>query len=115
MHGLAHQQPADVRPPLAVARGMGITITVGKLMMDAMRSHPENRTAFERQRGAQCQKIFHPLGSLVAAMRQQPVVAHADAPASGHPPQQQRNEERFPGEKNSAAMAPTWNKAITEV
>ena len=67
--------------------------------MDAVRSHPENRTAFESQRGADGQEIFNPLRSFVAAMREQAMVAHADAPAAGHPPQQQRYEQRFPCEE----------------
>src|SRR5271156_314619 len=78
---------------------MRIAIAIGKLMMDAVRGHPENRAALERQRGADGQEVLNPLGSLVAAMRQQAMVAHADAPTAGHPPEQQRNEKRLPGEE----------------
>ena len=83
-----------------------IAFLVGELMMNAMRRHPENRTAFERERGAHRQEIFHPLGSLVAAMGQQAVIAHADAEAARDPPQEHATNRAFQVKKNSAATAP---------
>ncbi|MGB6947468.1 MAG: hypothetical protein WBE37_34025, partial [Bryobacteraceae bacterium] len=34
--GVANQHPADMTPPLAVARGVRIAFLVGELVMDAM-------------------------------------------------------------------------------
>ena len=67
--------------------------------MNAVRGYPENRAAFERQRRADGQEIFHPLGSFVSAMRQQAVVSHANAQASRHPPQEHRHQECLPGKE----------------
>jgi len=69
-----------------------------KLMMDAVRGHPENRTAFERQRGAPGEKYSIHLGVFVAAVSQQAVIAHADAEASRNPPQEDGDEKCAPGE-----------------
>jgi len=33
-------------------------------MVDAMRGHPENRAAFEGEGGADCHRVFEPLGNL---------------------------------------------------
>src|SRR5258708_36875693 len=99
MHGATGQDPSHVRPPLAVAGGVRIAVLVGKLMMNAMRGHPENRSALEGESGAPGQKIFHPLRRLVSAMRQQTVIAHANAEASGNPPQEHGDEERLPGKE----------------
>src|SRR6266478_2665393 len=78
---------------------MRIAFLIRMLVMDAMRSDPENRSAFEGQRGTCGQDVLDPFRSLVSAMSKQPVVAHADAQASGNPPQEHRNQESFPGEK----------------
>jgi hypothetical protein len=61
---------------------MRIAILVGILMMNAMRRHPENRSALQRQRGTDRQKIFDPLRSLIPTMREQAVIRHADAQAA---------------------------------
>src|SRR5579859_6392920 len=89
---------------------MRIAFLIGKLMMNAMRSHPENRSAFKRQGRARGQEIFHPLGSLVSAMREQPVVGHADAQASRNPPQKHRNEKGLPGEKEKGSNRPNMKQ-----
>src|SRR4029077_13657488 len=86
MHRLAHENPSHVRPPFAFDGRMGIAILIGKLVMNAMRGHPENRSAFEGEGGANRQEIFHPLVGFVAAMREQPVIAHANAQAARNPP-----------------------------
>ena len=51
-------------------------------MVDAVRGHPEDRPAFERERAAEGEEVFDPLVRLVAAVGQQPVIRHADAEAS---------------------------------
>src|SRR5258707_12289129 len=99
MHRAAGQDPSHVRPPLAIEWGMRVTVLVRKLVMNAMRRNPENRSAFESESRTPGKKLFHPLGRLVSAMRQQPVIAHADAKAPGNPPQKNGDEECFPGEE----------------
>ena len=78
---------------------MRIAFLIGELMMDAVRRHPENRPAFERERRANGQEILHPLRRLISAMREQPVITHADAQAARNPPQEHRDEQSLPGEK----------------
>src|SRR5438105_12736078 len=87
-----------MRPQTAVARRVWVAFLVGVLVMDAMRRNPKYWPAFKSQRSAHCENVFHPLRSLIAAMRKQTVVAHADAEASGDPPENQRRQQRFPTE-----------------
>src|SRR5262249_39540896 len=77
---------------------MRVQLLVGVLMMDAMRSDPEKRSAFERQRGAEGEEIFHPLVGFVSAVSQQPVVRHADSEATRNPQQYDRQEQGLPAE-----------------
>src|SRR5437870_1398067 len=56
-------------------------------VMQPMGRDPVNRSAFERQRAADIQKIFDQLWNSIAPVRQQTVIAHADAKALGHPRQ----------------------------
>src|SRR6266536_85766 len=68
-------------------------------MMNAMGRHPENRTALQRQSGAPGEEVLDPLRSRVSAMRQQPVIAHADPEAARDPPQKCGDKKCFPGEE----------------
>ncbi len=62
VHALAGEDPAHVRPPRAFTRRVRIALAVGVLVMDAMRRHPEDRPAFERERPAPGQEVLDPLG-----------------------------------------------------
>src|SRR5262245_3631879 len=98
--------PAHVRPEAAVAGRMRVTFHVSILVVDAVRRDPEKRSAFQRQCGADRQKIFNPLVRLESAVREQSVITHADAQAAGNPPQQEGYEECLPGkheERNNGA------------
>ena len=64
----APQYPANVRPPTAVARRMRIAGAICVRMMYAMRYDPLNRTAFERERAADRQKIFNCFRNFITAM-----------------------------------------------
>src|SRR5450755_4635857 len=99
MHRLAGKDPAHMRPPCAIDGRMRIAFFVGELMMNAVRGHPENRSAFERQRGAPSQEIFDPSRRLVAAMREQTVIAHADAETARNPPQEAGDEKCRPSKE----------------
>src|SRR5258708_26443857 len=78
---------------------MGIAILVRGRMRNAGGGDPENWAALKSQRGADCQKILHPLRRLIAAVRQQPVVSHANAQASRNPPQEHGDEQGLPGKE----------------
>src|SRR4029077_3411280 len=99
VHGLAHKDPAHMSPPFTVDGRMRVAVHIGKLMMNAVRSHPENRSAFESEGGANCEEIFYPLRRLVAAVRQQAVISHSDAQTTRHPPQEHGDEQRLPGKE----------------
>src|SRR5256885_9152991 len=99
MEALAHENPSHVGPPLAVERSVRIAFFIRKLMMNAMSCNPENRSTFKCQSCANRQEIFHPLRSLVSAMSEQAMVAHADAETAGNPPQEASNEKRLPGKE----------------
>src|SRR5579863_8238201 len=77
---------------------MGIAGLVRILMMDAMRRHPKNGAAFERECTAESQEILERPGELVRTVRVQPMVAHADAQPDADPVQQNRYEKRVPAE-----------------
>src|SRR5580700_3542093 len=99
MHGLAHQDPSHMRPPLAVDGRVRIAIVVGELMMNAVRCHPENRSALERQRGAPGQEVLNPFRRPVAAMREQAVITHSNAETARNPPQENSDEKCRPGKE----------------
>src|SRR6266853_6642876 len=65
VHGFAHKDPAHMSPPFTVDGRMRVAVHIRKLMMNAVRSHPENRSAFESEGGANCEEIFYPLRRLV--------------------------------------------------
>src|ERR1700733_6106400 len=106
MHGFASQNPAHVRPPLAVDGRMRVAFLIGILMMNAMRGHPEDWSAFKRQSCAGGEEILDPLRGPVAAMRQQAMVGHADAQASRNPPKKHGHEQSFPGEEEERDNCP---------
>ena len=89
-------------------RRMRIAFVIGMLVVNAVRGDPEDRSALKRERAADREEVLDPLRRLVAAVRQQAVIAHADAEAAGDPPQEQRSKRAFQVKKNSAATAPTW-------
>jgi hypothetical protein len=76
---------------------MRVAFHVSILVMDAMRRYPEERAAFQRQRGAEGDEIFEPLVRLETAVREQTVIRNPDAQAAGNPPQKQRDEKSLPG------------------
>ena len=67
-------------------------------MVDAMRSHPEDRPAFEGHGAADGKQVFESQGHLVRAVRVQPVVAHADPQSGGEPQEEQGDRQVRPTE-----------------
>ena len=96
VHRLARDEPADVGPETAFVGRVRVALLVGVLMMLAVDGDPEDGAAFQGERGAEGEEILHPLGGLVAAMREEAMVAHAYAEASGDPPQEHGDEEGLP-------------------
>ena len=90
------EEPADVSPKAAVVGRVRVAFFVGVLMMHAMSGNPEDGSAFECECAADGEEVLEPSGSFVAAMREEAVVAHADAEASGDPPEKHGDEERLP-------------------
>src|SRR5450759_5551058 len=86
VHGLAGKDPSHMGPESPVARAVRIAFLVRILVMLAMRGDPENGSALKSERSASRQKIFDPLWRLIAAMGEQPVIAHANAETPGNPP-----------------------------
>ena len=78
---------------------MRVAFLVRILVMNAVRGYPEDRAAFQSERGADRQTIFEPLGSPIAAVRQQAVIAHADSQAARNPVKKERDEKRIPREE----------------
>ena len=49
---IAPDDPADVGPPPAFARGMRVAFPITELMMHTVGGYPEDRTTLQRQRAA---------------------------------------------------------------
>jgi hypothetical protein len=79
-------------------RRMRIALFVGVLVMDPMSRNPENRSPFECKGATYRKEIFQPLWRAVSAMRQQPVVPHADSHVDGHNVQAGKTEKGLPAE-----------------
>jgi hypothetical protein len=76
---------------------MRIAFHISILVMNAVRRHPEKRSAFQRQRGAESDEILEPFICLEPAVRQQPVISDADPQTSSNPPEKQGDEKSLPG------------------
>lgn len=79
MHGAAGDDPADVRPPGTIVRRVRIAFLVAVLMVNAVRGHPEDRSALKGHGAAGGHEDLKPAGNAIAAVRQQAVIRHADA------------------------------------
>ncbi len=99
MQGVAEEDPAGVCPPAAFARRVRIAFLVAQLVVHAMSGHPEDRPALKRESGADGHQVLDPLGRLVAAVRQQAVVAHADADVDGQYMKHGHDCQPLPGEE----------------
>ena len=98
VEGAAGDDPAGVRPPGAVARGVRVAFVVGVLMVDAVGGDPEDGSAFKRHGSAGGDEVFEPAGNAVAAMGEQAVVGHADADVDGEEVRDGEGGEVLPGE-----------------
>jgi hypothetical protein len=62
---------------------MRISRSVGMLMVNPVGGNPNYWCTFQAQCGAYHQNIFQPFWHLVAAMREQAMITHADADIDG--------------------------------
>src|SRR5688572_32238612 len=83
-------------PPAAVARCMRVASAIRMSMMNAMCRDPLNRAAFERQRSTGDQEVFDWFRNPVRTVRDQAVIAHADAKHAGNPIKYDRGDKRRP-------------------
>src|SRR5258708_24453994 len=103
VHRLAGQNPSHVGPKPAILWGVRVALFVRILVMHAMRGDPENRSALEGERRTGRQEILDPFRGLEAAVREEAMVAHADAETPRNPPQQNRHQERFPAKREECS------------
>src|SRR5580698_4417955 len=99
VHRLAGQEPADMGPKTAFAWRMRVAFLVCALVMLTMCRNPKDRTTFQSQSGAHGQKVFHPLRSFVATMREKAMISHAYTKTAGDPPQDHGDQESLPTEE----------------
>ena len=67
-------------------------------MMIAVCAHPAQSASFQAERAEEGESVFHPFRALEATMREQAVIAEADAESAGDPDQSDEGPERRPGE-----------------
>ena len=67
-------------------------------MMQPMHAHPFDRTPLPVHGAEDREDILHDLGCLEAAVREQPVKAHADAKTAAQPPKEAGHTEAAPRE-----------------
>ena len=66
------EDPTNVSPPPAFARRMRVSRLIGLPMVNAMRSHPGDRAAFECQSSADSHTVFDDLRHVIRAVGSQP-------------------------------------------
>ena len=96
VHGLARHDPTHMGPQAAISRRVRITLLVGVLMVNAVRRYPSDGSTFESKCAAHGQEILEPFRSLIAAVRQKPVVTDPDTETTGDPPQHNCQCQSFP-------------------
>jgi len=67
--------------------------------MDAVGSYPEDGTALEREAAAHRDEVLNPLGSAIAAVREEAVIRHADSHVDGEEVHDGEGGQILPGEE----------------
>ena len=96
--GFANQNPADVRPPRAVIRGMRIAFLIRLLMMNPVSGYPKDGAAFERGSAADGKKVFERLRNTKRTVGMKTVITQTDTEPHGQPIQEQGYAEGLPTE-----------------
>jgi hypothetical protein len=68
-------------------------------VVDTVRRNPAERARLECQRAENAQCVFKPLRHLESAVRQQSVIAKADAEAARHPPKNGSGKKICPAKR----------------
>src|SRR3990172_3754335 len=89
--------PDDVAPPETAAGAVGIAMLVRELVVLAVVSHPLDRRALQGKGPQRRKGVFERLRTTERPMRQEPVVADANAEPSADPVQQEANAHGRPG------------------
>ena len=97
--GLAEEDPADMGPPGAVARGVRIARLIGFLVMDPVGGHPEDRAALQGQGSTDREKVLQQERHLVGPVRMQAMLSQADSHARCQPQQNQGGDQIVPVEQ----------------
>jgi hypothetical protein len=92
------KEPEHVRPQAAVAGRVRIAILITERMVLAVVGHPVERGALAGDAPEQAEQKPQRRGSLKAAVREEAMVAEADAETAGHPVEHQADGEPRPGE-----------------
>jgi hypothetical protein len=96
--GFPKEKSPYVRPPAAIVRRVWITRTIGVLMLDAMCSDPGDWPSFEHQRATNGKEIFGRQRYVMGSMREQPMVAYANAQTRRKPVGEQPSSRQTPTE-----------------
>src|SRR5262244_2345541 len=90
---------------------MRISFLIRKPMMDAVRSHPVGRTALHRQGAAKRQEILDRFWSSISPMREQAMVAHANAETASNPIKNHCHYQSLPSEHEKGGQRPNMEQA----
>src|SRR3954466_7773655 len=104
------EDPAGMRPPLALTRRMWITLVIAELVMHAMSSYPENRAAFKSHSGEDAHDVLDPLWGVITTVGQQAVITHADTYIDGKNVQNCHHGQPLPGEEEECRHCPDVKK-----
>ena len=96
--GVPRENPEHMGPHAAVPRGVGVAFLVTECMVFAVVCHPDERGALARDSTQEGKEKPHRSGCLEAAVREQTVIAEANAQAAGHPVERQTDGQPRPGE-----------------
>ncbi len=102
-------EPQDVAPPFAVAGRMRVAVLIAEQVMLAVIRHPHQGRAFARQSAQQGKQPANRPVRAEAAVRQLPVVAHANADAAGQPGEKGGDPDCFPSEEKRSGQAAQVN------
>lgn len=90
------EEPADVAPPEAFVRIMGIEMGIRVLMVLTVQADPTDRARLTTQRAAEYQEVFQPFRHLETSVADEAVPAEGDADSTGNPVKKDSDTYRCP-------------------
>ena len=91
--------PAHMRPKKSRTSRMRVAVSFGKSVMNAVRRHPFRRVVLNRHRAENRQRVFKPFRCLKTSMRQQTVIAQANAQTDDDPIDEEHRREIRPAKR----------------